>query len=48
MLRGALLRLVLAFLDRKLQHGHALAFAKLRYQHKLAIGEFDRVMVPPL
>ncbi len=34
-----------SFLDRKLQHGHALALAKLGHQHERAVGEFDRVMV---
>src|SRR5918996_2339223 len=30
---------------RQLQHGRALAFAKLRHQHMASVGKFDRVMV---
>jgi hypothetical protein len=32
-------------LRRKLQHGRALAFAKMREQHDLSIGKFQRIMV---
>ena len=28
-----------------MQHGCALAFAKLRHQHMASVGKFDRVMV---
>ena len=32
-------------LRRKLQHDRALAFAKMREQHDLAVGKFERIMV---
>ena len=32
-------------LCRKLQHGRALAFAKMRQQHDLAVGKLQRIMV---
>jgi len=33
------------WLGRKLQHGRALAFAKMRDQHNLAVGKFQRIMM---
>lgn len=32
-------------LRRKLEHSHALAFAKMRQQHDLAVGKLQRIMV---
>ena len=32
-------------LRRKLQHDRALAFAKMREQHDLSVGKFQRIMV---